>query len=208
MNESEIRIQGKWYKALPRHPLVVLIIGTVLSCWLIPGISSRANNKRLQQEKMINEATDILNESLVDEERLNSMQTAFELFYKQSISDPVSRKRDQQELKRYYERTYLEFDQHAWWWHRDLEVQANLLHLPPGSIDKILRLHTGYKKSLSVSAHRIEVLAKRFLAKDYRPDDPSYAETLKHARAGLSKDVIARSGISGELARLFALPVP
>jgi hypothetical protein len=208
MNKAEIGLQEKWYVALARHPLVVLILGTVLSCWLIPGISSRANNRRVQQEKTIDKAMDILRESLIDEERLNSMQTAFEIFQKHSTSDPDNCKRDQQELKEYYHKLYLEFDQHAWWWNRDLAVQARLLHLPPGSSDKIVKLGESYKRSLSDSAHQIEVLGTRFLARDYTPDDPNNTEALKQARAALSKEVIGRSGISSDLAGTFMLPEP
>ena len=208
MNKVESGLQKRWYVALARHPLVVLILGTAFSCLLIPWISSRANNKRVQQEKTIDEAIDILKKSLIDEERLNSMQTAFEMFQAHSISDPDNCKRDQQELKQYYDRLYLEFDQHAWWWNRDVVVQATLLHLPPGSPDKILKLHDSYKDSLMGSADQIRALAARFLARDYRPDDPNNTRALEKARAALSKAVIVRFGISRDLAGTFTLPEP
>jgi hypothetical protein len=208
MNKAEIGLQEKWYVALARHPLVVLILGTVLSCWLIPWISSRANNKRLQQEKRVNKAIDILGQSLIDEERLNLIQTAFETFQKHCTSDPDNCKRDQQELRQNYDKLYSEFDQHAWWWYRDLDVQARLLHLPPGSTDKILRLRESYKNSLLHSVHQIAELGPRFLARDYRLDDPNNTEAIKQARAALSSDVIVRSGISSELAGTFMLPEP
>jgi len=193
----------RWYVSLWKHPLMLLLIGSVLSYVLIPWISDKAAHKRLLQEQRVNRACDVLKQGLVDDEQLNSIQTAFEIFSKQADSDPKSYKAAQEQLKSDFNKLYFDFDRHAWWWDHDLPVQARLLELPNGSDTSIQKLHDAYKSNLLASVQQVDVLRAQFFAKDYNPRDPRNSETLSKTRSKLNDLATARGGLTSQLADMF-----
>jgi hypothetical protein len=209
-SEMEIPVQsgqdGKWFISALKHPLVLLLIGSVLSYLLIPWISEKSSHKRLLQEKRVDRACDVLQQGLIDDLKLNSIQTAFEMFNKEAESDPKSYKTAQAELKNSFNKLYFEFDQHAWWWDHDLPVQSKLLELPSGSKEKIEQLHDVYKKNLLDSVEQLDVLRAHFLAKDYKPREPHNTEVLLATRRALNDLATNRGAITFQLAFMFMPP--
>jgi hypothetical protein len=78
---------------------MLLLIGSVLSYLLIPWISEKSSHRRLLQERRVDKACDVLKQGLTDDEQLNSIMTAFEIFNKEAESDPKTYKIAQAELK-------------------------------------------------------------------------------------------------------------
>jgi hypothetical protein len=155
------------------------------------------------QEQRVSEARDILKQSLADDSQLNAIVTSIEMFNKEAESDPKGYKAAQAEHERSFDKQYLDFDQHAWWWGHDLPVQSGLLELPPGSKSEIENLNRDYAKSLFGSAEQIEALRKQFLGKDYVPRDPHNAEVLLATRKALNDLATSRGAIVSQLAGKF-----
>jgi hypothetical protein len=203
MNETQGNKDAGRVTHFLRHPFFLLILGTALSYVFIPWISEKSAGKRLLQESRINRATDILRQGLIDDERLNSMQTAFEIFQKHAASDPDNYKSAQKEFREYFDKVYLEFDQHAWWWDHDLPVQGRVLGLPSDRLDRIEKLHDNYVKNLIDASRQVDVLRALFLAKDYKPEDPHNAEALAGTRKALDGLLASRDRIASDLAGVF-----
>jgi hypothetical protein len=203
MNNIQSGQNGKWYFSVWKHPLILLLIGSALSYLLIPWISEKSSHKRLLQEQRINKACDVLAQGLIDDERLNSIVTHFEIFNKEAESDPKTYRTAQAELKRSFRELYSEFDQHAWWWDHDLPVQSGLLGLAPGSRQRIEELHMAYKKNLMDSGTQVDVLRAQFLSKDYAPRDQHNVEILLATRRALGDLATARGAITSQLAGMF-----
>ena len=100
MNSIPNSQDDNWYFSVWKHPLTILLIGGVLSYLLVPWIREKSSHKRLLQEQRVDRACDVLKQGLIDDQQLNSIQTAFEIFNKEAESDPKSYKTAQAELKR------------------------------------------------------------------------------------------------------------
>jgi hypothetical protein len=189
-----------------KHPLVLLLVGSALSYLLIPWITDSSSHKRVLQEERVERAVDVLKQGLIDDQKLISMVNLFEMFNKEAAADPTTSKTAQAELKVSFDKQYLEFDQHAWWWGHDLPVQSGLLELPPGSKQTIESLNYEYGKNLLDAVKQIDVLRVRFSGKNYAPGDPHNAEVLLAARRALGDLANARGGITSHLAAIFMPP--
>ena len=196
----------KWYLSIWEHPLMLLLIGSTLSCLLVPWISENSSHRRVLQEQRVSEARDILKQSLADDAQLNAIVTSIEMFNKEAESNPKGYKAAQAEHERSFGKQYLEFDQHAWWWGHDLPVQSGLLELPSGSKGEIENLNQAYAKSLLGSVQQIDVLRKECLGKDYVPRAPHNAEVLLAARKALNDLAVTRGSIISQLAGKFMPP--
>jgi hypothetical protein len=206
MNKVQSDQDSKWYFSVWKHPLTVLLVGAILSYLLVPWISEKSAHKRLLQEQRVNKACDILKQGLIDDEQLNSIQTAFKIFNKEAVSDPKSYKTAQAELKSSFAKLYFEFDQHGWWWDNDLAVQSKLLELPSGSKSAIEELHYAYKNNLLEAARQLDLLRAQFFAKDYKPGDPHNAEVIAATNKAMTDLATARGAITSQLAYMFMPP--
>jgi hypothetical protein len=206
MNTVQDAKDERWYVSIWKHPLMLLLMGSILSYLLIPWISEKSSHKQLLQQERVNKAIDVLKQGLIDDEQLNSIQTAFEIFDKEAESDPESYRNAQEELKKSFTSLYFEFDEHGWWWDHDLPVQSKLLELPQGSAKKIEQLRDAYKQNLMASVQQVDVLRKRFFAKDYAPQDSHNAEVLSDTRKALNDLATARGALTSQLADMFMPP--
>ncbi len=206
MSNLPRRRSQKWYLSIWEHPLTLLLIGSALSCLLVPWISENSSRRRVLQEQRVSEARDILKQSVADDAQINAIVTSIEMFNKEAASNPKGYKAAQAEHERSFDTQYLEFDHHAWWWGHDLPVQSGLLELPSGSKDEIENLNQAYAKSLLGSTQQIEVLRKQFLGKDYVPRGLHNAEVLLAARKALNDLAVTRGAIISQLAGKFMPP--
>ncbi len=189
-----------------KHPLVLLLVGSALSYLLIPWITDRSSHKRVLQEQRVERAVDVLKQGLTDDQKLISILNLFEMFNKDAEADPKSYKTAQAELKTSFDKQYLEFDQHAWWWGHDLPVQGGLLELPLESKKEIETLNYEYSKNLLAAVQQIDTLRVKFTGKEYVPGDPHNAPLLLAARQALGDLANTRGGITSHLAAMFMPP--
>jgi len=196
----------KKFLEICKHPLVLLLVGSALSYLLIPWITDSSSHKRVLQEERVERAVDVLKQGLTDDQKLISMVNLFEMFNKDVEADPKTYKAAQAELKTAFDKQYLEFDQHAWWWGHDLPIQSGLLELPAESKQTIESLNYEYSKNLLAAVKQIDVLRVKFTGKTYVPGDPHNAELLLAARQALGDLANARGGITSHLAAIFMPP--
>ena len=113
---------GKKFGIL-RHPLTVLLTGTLLTYLLLPVISARLNRSRLLTEARLNRALEIISRSSEVEREINSLQTVLDTFHKDNLSGlslQENRQSEQMRLRSEVQQRYLAFDNKAWWWYGNL----------------------------------------------------------------------------------------
>ena len=69
---------------------MLLLIGSTLSCLLVPWISENSSHRRVLQEQRVSEARDILKQSLADDAQLNAIVTSIEMFNKDPSENNIS----------------------------------------------------------------------------------------------------------------------
>jgi uncharacterized membrane-anchored protein YhcB (DUF1043 family) len=203
MNGAQCKQDEKWYLSIWKHPLMLLVIGSAVSYLLVPLIGERVSHKRVLQEQRVNIACDIQKQALIVDEQLHAMATDYALFSNGAAVDPLTYRDAQAELRRSSRRLYLEFDQHAWYWTYDLPLQSRLLELPPGTESRIIELNRLYSSSLSESTKQLDVMANRFLSKDYDPRNPKNREVWEGAYNKINELANQRAGTTNEMAGLF-----
>lgn len=202
MNHIQSKQDEKWYVSIWTHPLALLLIGSTISYLLVPLIGERVSHQHVLQEQRVDMARDIQKQSLIVDEQLNAMVTAYEMFDKGAIIDPTTYKTAQAELRRSSRELYLQFDQHAWYWSHDLPLQSRLLELPPGSESKIIDLNKAYMKNLESSTGQIGLLGEKFGSKNYAPNKNS-AVILAAARKRMNELAYERGAITSQLSGIF-----
>jgi hypothetical protein len=203
MSDSQGERDEKSYLALLKHPLVLLLIGSVLSYLLVPWIGEKLSHKHVLQEGRVNQARDVLKQVLVDDEQLNRIETAYGMFDNGAASDPKGYKAAQAELRRTSRELYLEFDGHAWWWRHDLPMLSELLGLPTESKKTIENLNLAYEANLKESCLQLALLGRQFLGDDYVPRNPKNAEVLNAVKDRMTDLGKERSYITSRLVSLF-----
>jgi hypothetical protein len=195
-----------WYGSFLKHPLFLLLLGTVLSYLVVPWISEISSHKRLVQEQRIDLAADILKQALQDDQQLSTIHTAFEIFYKQQIAfspgDPGAPK----QLHENFAKLYSEFDRHAWWWDHDLPLKSALLGLSLDRQNDIGKLHELYKQNLLKSVEQVEQLRVQFCVAHYHPKNARNAQVLDETKKALDHLAIDRGAIASQMARTFMPP--
>src|SRR5262245_33649826 len=100
-----------------RHPLTLLIVGTLTGSVLIPWVAGRANKQAVLTEARVKEAIDIMTTSNSVNAILNKMTTAWDTFEKYSAPESEEDYRRRREEHRHkIDSLYADFDSIAWWW--------------------------------------------------------------------------------------------
>jgi len=72
--------------------------------------------------------------------------------------------------ERFKKAQYRVFDNHAWWWSHQLDIEAILLGL---DAEPLKALAEEYSRNLQQSAQTVSRVWDRLLAEDYQPQDPA-----------------------------------
>lgn len=191
------------------HPLILLLVGTALSSWLIPAFSGRIQHAKLIGEARLRKATEIINDNAETERNLNSLLTTLGIFQKDS-SGPAARflrlEKEQKELRGQMIVRYLEFDRQAWWWNSQLDAEAKILEIASREeLTRLEQISREYNENLEKSTNAVDIAWNAFLRQDYKPSDAGNAEILNHVRAKLSELNKERSRLVMEEAQIFTV---
>jgi hypothetical protein len=195
--------QQNWTRLL-KHPLIVLLLGSFISAVLIPALTSRINERKLLGETRLSEARTILRDGTLADKQLATMFTTLESFIKDAPSDRESLAMAQSELKKSMDEQYRTFDEHAWWWTRDLPAQATILKM---SIDARKRLDdytTQYQRNLRASTHALDPPWGCALGRNLKVPDSSTALLFEEAKRKLDTLSAERATLVSNLAKLFS----
>src|SRR5271154_4897387 len=145
-NSEKDRSQGKTY--LSEHPMVLLLLGTAISAVLIPYISGTISDRKLLQDERSKQALTIIEESGLVDKHLETLQTTCEMFTKDTHGERKEIVEAQRQLKKDLDEQYRTFNEHAWFWHRTLELRSILLKVPDKDRAIMRELLDQYRQNL------------------------------------------------------------
>jgi hypothetical protein len=189
-----------------RHPLTVLIFGSVLSATVIPWISARLNDRQLINDARLQLCKDILQKSMQNNQMLNSMNTSVNLFLKAksfAVSAATAQREQDAELSKIDEQ-YHEFDKVAWWWYPGLPTEAKLLRIevnPNADLQQQLKL---YNEKLVAATDVLNGIWDLCVRQTCKASDPGVQIKLHEADGKLRNLQTERDTVTGRLVNLFA----
>ncbi|MDQ1612451.1 MAG: hypothetical protein QOG00_2382 [Pyrinomonadaceae bacterium] len=185
------------------HPLVLLIIGSLLTYIVAPMLIDTINEKKLKQEARQQQALGIWKHNTEFNSKLNALKTMLESYHNQNVrfqlgADDLAEA--QKEFRREFTRRYLELDEIAWWWYRDLERELIDLKIVPENqvarLDADLNL---YGENVNKSVALLRPIWQALTSREYQPADEKtqtrFTELRNKADAELPRLFNERSDI-------------
>src|SRR5262245_13403099 len=77
--------ESKGIFSVLKHPLFLLVVGSVIGSFLIPWISQKNDKSRVLREARLKKAVDIVNNNTMTLSQLNSLVTRLGIFHKDNI---------------------------------------------------------------------------------------------------------------------------
>lgn len=190
------------------HPLVLLVVGTALTSWVVPYVSSKANRTKIVRDESQRVANEIIQNSTEINRDLNGMEVTLEFFYKNNSQPPLQipayyRKQQAQTLSE-MEAEYRAYDRLAWWWPRDVYWEASFLSfMPHEELEQIQQYGNAYVKNLSASNAVLNALWTDLLRRPFNPNDRRLANEIADTRNQLAQLQFARNHVSSQFVRIF-----
>jgi|KBSSwiStaDraftv2_1062776.scaffolds.fasta_scaffold493006_2 hypothetical protein len=154
-----------------RHPLFLLIVGSIIGSFLIPWISQRSDKSRVLREARLKKAVEIVGNNTRSLAQLNSLVTRLGIFHKDNIRlkpSPAKLSALQEKLAEDMDKQYAEFEKTGWWWYRSLNDEAVILEIVPrtGS-DKLRHDIDNYAENMTQTVASFGDLWHKCLSKEY-----------------------------------------
>lgn len=154
-----------------RHPLLLLVIGSVIGSFLIPWISQKTDRNRVLREARLKKAVEIVNNNTETISQLNVMVTRLGIFHKDNIRlKPGPDKLDalQDKLAEDMNTRYADFEKSGWWWYRSLNDEAVILEIvPPEGSDKLRNEVNAYADNITQTVAAFNDFWHKCLSKEY-----------------------------------------
>jgi len=158
-----------------RHPLFLLVIGSVIGSFLIPWIGEKINRKKTLQEARLRKAIEIVENNTKTVSQLNAMVTRLSSFHDNNVKmkpSPEKVRELQQKLIADLDDRWSEFDKTAWWWPEDLNTEATILGTTPVTGKDVLRQHiSAYKTNILETSNAMKALKGPCISADYNYTD-------------------------------------
>lgn len=180
-----------------KHPLVVLVVATILGSVLIPYANGRfAKDSRLHDLK-VSHAKQALQSASLTDRRLNLLLTEFAIFIKgESRNNSAARSA----LRERVYTLYAEFNRDAWWWYWPMMQEARLLHLVDEEAARSMGIATeAYAANLQESTTALDPLWALLLTDATRPTPRDAAAVLASSTSRLMELQSARQEIIGRM---------
>lgn len=201
--------EHKKHPHISRHPLVVLLVGAIITSILIPILTHFVTQLNAAETARRTKAVEVLKQANLVNQRLNLIQTAIENFehdvlpYSLSPYDPEEFRSEQKELRKQIESLYADFNTSAWFVFRDLSAEASILRiLPSDRVEKFNKLVDEYNMNLEATTTNLRPPWYEFLRVRRWPGDWPQVD-MRENRARSDKLRNARTAIAHKMARLF-----
>jgi hypothetical protein len=148
-----------------KHPLLLMIVGAILSYLIIPAINSISEKEKRINEQKINLAYKIIDQNTEVSKNLNALFVTLELFYKdhKHLSDlntlNASRELTHSEMLK----LYLHFDSEAWFWEQNFIIKTSASELNSEDLSLIKTSIRNYQENLVGCTAFIDTLWKSTL---------------------------------------------
>lgn len=189
-----------------RHPLTVLLIGTIISSLAIPWLNARSTRARQIEEARQTKAMEILKGIGADNVRLNAVRSAFDVFEKEGglAGNPVLTEERRVELRKRVYDSYGNFEQTAWWWYWEIGREAELFGwLPKSDIASFQALARRYQDNLFQSSTSIQKPWKRYLSETKESSAEKKTPLMPAVETELGRKQAERDQLGAEMIRLF-----
>lgn len=195
-----------------RHPLLLLVVGTIIGSILIPYFSERATKKKVLQEARLRKAVDIVDTNTRTVSQLNSLSTRVAMFHENNVRlkpSPVELRTLRDKLIEDMDARYLEFEKIGWWWYRDLNDEAIILNIVPSNGSDQLREHiNSYGQNMLDTTNALKTLWHPCISSDYDykgKKGEEISEIKKNMDAKLQELFNARNAIVNQLVSDFTV---
>lgn len=185
------------------HPLMLLLIGSLLTYIVAPIVVDGINARKMRQEAKQKKAQEIWARNTEFNSKLNTLKTMLESYHNQNVRfrlPPAELAEAQKEFRREFSKRYLELDETAWWWYRDLQREASNLNLAPADqIGPLNQELDKYGRNVTDSVLLLRPLWVTITSHEYHPDEEKTKNEFKNyadqAKAGLEPLFHGRSDI-------------
>lgn len=186
-----------------KHPMFLLILGTLLGSVLIPYVSSQSAHAREIEEVRSQRALAALQENYQVDRRLNLLLTTFGTFW--SETDETNREARRPELRAKIYSLYEEFDRAGWWWFDEAWQTARILSLlDQNEVQEAQRLSEEYRASLRQFTAALDPVWHMSLAQNPPPGARDAEIALARARATLDESRMKRLQVVGKFSRMLS----
>jgi hypothetical protein len=195
-----------------RHPLLLLVVGSVIGSILIPYFSEAATKKKVLQEARLRKAVDIVDTNTRTVSQLNSLATRVAMFHERNQRlkpTPAQLRALQDKLIEDMDARYLEFEKLGWWWYRDLNDEAVILNIVPANGSDALRAHiNSYGQNMLDTTNALKTMWHPCTSADYDykgKKGEEISEIKKQMDTKLQDLFNARNGIVYQLVSDFTV---
>lgn len=148
-----------------KHPLFLLLVGSILSYFIIPAISSISDKERRISEQKLDLAHKIIDQNTEINRDLNSLFVTLELFRKdhEHVSDLDLLNESRQSTHNDMLKLYLHFDSEAWFWGANFIFKSYTSEMDTEDIKNLKNSITKYLQDLIKSTMLIDTIWKSTL---------------------------------------------
>jgi len=193
-----------------RHPLVLLIVGSVIGSFLIPRISEQTHKKKVLQDARLRKAVEIIDNNTRTVSQLNAMVTKLATFHDENIRlkpSPAKLTERQDKLAESIASRYEEFEKTGWWWYRDLNDEAVILELVPATGSARLSKDVdAYAQNILQTVNALGDLRHACLAGDYNYKDERVTKIKNDVNKKLNDLFSERNNLVNHLVNDFREP--
>jgi|GEM_PF-1413478 len=196
----------EWMLKTLRHPLTILLIGTIISSLAIPWLNARSTRARQIQDARQAKAMEIIKSIGADNVRLNSVRSAFDVFEKEgglAGGNALIEERRLELRKRVYD-SYGDFEQTAWWWYWEIGRESELFGwLPEADISSFQALAKRYQENLYQSTTSIQKPWRRYLSEVKESTSEKKIPLMPIIETELGRKQAERDELGAAMVRLF-----
>jgi hypothetical protein len=148
-----------------KHPLLLMVVGAILSYLIIPAISSISDNQRKIKELKLDLAYRIIDQNTEVSKNLNSLYVTLALFRKdhEHVTNLSSLNASRELTHSDMLKLYLHFDSEAWFWEANYILKSYTSELESESINSLKTSIRNYQDNVSKSTTFIDTLWKSTL---------------------------------------------
>jgi Mg2+ and Co2+ transporter CorA len=193
-----------------KHPLLLLIAGSIIGSILIPRISEKASHARALQDARLRKAVDIIDNNTRTISQLNALRTRLGMFHTDNVRlSPAPAKLDalRDKLSADMNDRYLEFEKNGWWWYRDLNDEAVVLEIvPPTGSDKLRSDVNAYHKNILDTVKLLNEMWHACVDARYDYKDPHVTQIQENMNKEWDNLTNARNQAVNDLVADFTQP--
>jgi len=193
-----------------KHPLLLLIVGSIIGSILIPRISEQASRTKVLQDARLRKAVEIVDNNTVTISQLNALRTRLAMFHGDNVRlkpPPARLKELQDKLAQDMNDRYLEFEKTGWWWYRALNEQAVILEIvPPAGSDKLRSHVNAYHDNIGQTVNVLQEMWHACVDAGYDYQDARFTQIQEKMNKEWNDVDQARNQVVNDLVADFTQP--